>query len=446
MTARSRAAATASLMAAVWGCGANGEPTAAVIAVSPPMAYNNAAGSLLIEGGPFRPAYRFDSMAAKSSTDLGAFSARLTPASGADVMSAPITLDPVSWLSIGLLTAALPSGIPAGAYDVDVTDPRGQHTGLQAAFLSLGPDKDPPALTIEAPHARAIIGAQTTVTVTLTADDGAGLLASLDATVSAGTLPPFTSTCTVPPATAATICHFQFTAPAPSGADDIVVIEAHAKDSAGNPALARAGFPLASPPTVTGLAPSVGPASGGTAIDIHGTNFVKPTDNFEGSVLLIDGVPADPSVNMVEVVSDTEITAITSSHDPGYATLTVATGDAITDRMYFQFFAAPVVRMVSPNRGPLSGGTKIAVVGSHFRNGKGTIISIGGTELVNPCFVSANWIEGFLPVATESGSVTVLAHDPIGGDGVLGDAFTYDPAAADAPDGGVEPTSCGGTP
>ena len=114
--------------------------------------------------------------------------------------------------------------------------------------------------------------------------------------------------------------------------------------------------------------------------------------------------------------------------------------------MYFQFFAAPVVRTVSPNRGPLSGGSLVAVVGSHFRNGGGTTIWIGGNELVNPCFVSANWIEGFLPAATDSGSVTIVAHDSIGGDGMLQGAFTYDPGATDAPDGGVQPTSCGGTP
>src|SRR5262252_527376 len=452
MTARSRAAATASLMGAVWGCGANGEPTAAVIAVSPPMAYSDTASSLVIEGGPFRPAYRFDSMSGQSSTDVGAFSARLIPASGtAGATSAPIDLAPVSWLSIGLLTATLPSGIPAGAYDVEVTDPRGQHTSLHAAFLSLGPDHDPPAVTIQAPRARSIIGAQTTVTVTLTADDGAGQLASLDATVATATT-TFTSTCTVPPATAATICHFQFTAPAPSGPDDMVVIEAHAMDSVGNPAVARASFRLAPQPTLTGLAPTVGPASGGTAIDIHGTDSVAPTyaadgsPLLDGSQLLIDGVPVDPVANAVLVVSSTEMTAIMSSHDPGYAKLTVATGQAVTDAMYFEFFPAPVVRLVSPNRGPLSGGTAVAIVGDHFRNGPDNTIWIGPNLLVNPCFVSANRIEGFVPAALDSGSVTVVAHDSIGGDGMLVDAFTYDPGATDAPDGGVQTTSCGGTP
>src|SRR4029077_8546823 len=135
MTARSRAAATASLMGAVWGCGASGEQPAAVIAVSPPMAYNNTAASLLIEGGPFRPAYRFDTMSGNSSTDIAAYSARLTPASGTGGAQLapparpgaptlpPIALQPVSLLSIGLLTANLPAGIPAGSYDVEVTDP-----------------------------------------------------------------------------------------------------------------------------------------------------------------------------------------------------------------------------------------------------------------------------------------------------------------------------------
>jgi len=447
MTARSRAAATASLMGAVWGCGANGERAAAVIAVSPPTAYNNTASSLLIEGGPFRPAYRFDTRSGNSSIDLTAFSARLTPASGASgATSPPIALQPVSWLSIGLLTANLPAGIPAGSYDVDVTDPRGQTTGLHAAFLSLGPDNDPPIVTIVAPSPGSIIGANTTVTVTLTADDGAGLVASLSGTATAGTAMRMSS-CTIPPATARTICHFQFTAPEPSGDDDVVSVHADAMDDAGHPGSADTSFRLVPAPMLTGLAPTVGPATGGTAIDIHGIGFVAPTDTSDGSQLLIDGVPAAADANMVQVVSPTEMTAVLSGHDPGYATVAVANGEATTSQMYFEFFAAPVVKMVSPDHGPSAGGTYVAIVGSHFRDGDGTTIWIGGSELISPCFVSSTRVEGFVPYANDPGPVTVTAYDPIGGTDTRPNAYTYESGAAnDAPDGGVAPPSCGGSP
>jgi hypothetical protein len=446
MTARSRAAATASLLGAVWGCGANSEPRAPLIAVSPPMAYNNVASTLLLEGGPFRPAYRFDTQSATSSTDVGAFSARLVPARGdAGAQTAPISIDPVSWLSVAALTATLPPGVPPGTYDVDLQDPRGEHTVLSGAFLSLGSDEQPPVVTILSPVVGSLIGAQTTVWVTLSADDGAGQIASLGATVSVMDTST-TGSCTVPPASQSTVCHFSFTAPTPAADDDMVTVYAEAIDSAGNPGYANASFRLALPPSLaSNVVPNVGPAAGGTAIDLVGSHFVQPIDDpaSDGSKLLIDGVPIDPS--LVVVVSDTEITAILPPHEAGTSAITVANGDATTTATYFEFVAAPIVKMISPAHGPLSGGTAVAVVGDHFRNGA-TQIFIGASALAYPHFVSANRIEGVVPPGADSGWATVQAYDPIGGMGTLLDAFMYDPVASETPDGGVDPMNDGGAP
>jgi len=433
MTARSRAAATASLMGAVWGCGASNEPGAALIAVSPPMAYNDTTSALLIEGGPFRPAYRFDTMAGDTTTEIAAFSALLTPVpGGAAAGTDPIPLGDVSWLSIGALRATLPAGIPAGTYDVDVVDPRGQRTSLKGAFLSLGPDQDQPTVTIQAPRPRALIGAATTVTVTLAADDGAGVLASVTAMITTATTMQEIH-CTVPDGTPTTVCHIQLTAPAPSGDDDMLVIVARATDSVGLEGGAETRFRLAAAPTLTGLTPAEGPAIGGTAIDIHGTNFVAPTDASEGSQILLDGLPIDPSSMMLVVQSPTEITAVTPPHDEGFPPLTVANGDAAASAYYFHFVPAPIVKGVTPNYGPTSGGIKVIVSGSHFRDGL-TDVTIGGRPLESPSFVSANRIEGLLPPG-DAGSAVVIATDTIGGDGALFDGFTYDALAAGAPAG-----------
>jgi hypothetical protein len=443
MTARSRAAATASLVGAVWGCGASPEQGAALIAVSPPMAYNDGSSALLIEGGPFRPAYRFDTVSASSQTDLGGFSAQLVPAPNSPgTATVPIELRAVSWQSTGALAAMVPTGVPAGSYDVDVTDPRGQHTRLGEAFTSLGPDQDAPALALEAPGPGSLVGALTTVTFTLAADDGPGRLATLTAMVTTESTSTL-ATCTIPPATAATTCHFQFAAPAPSDANDTVMVEAQASDSAGNTGRAQASFKLAPRPSLTALAPSVGPASGGTAIDLRGTDFVVWTDTSEGSKLLLDDVPLP--LDTFTVVSPTQITAVMPVHDDGSARLSVATGAAATGPMYFQFVAQPVVRLVSPAHGPVAGGTWVAVVGSHFRDGA-TSIQIDGNPLLGPCFVSSNRVEGTLPAGAAVGLVSVIASDPIGGDAVLSDGFTYDAVATDSPDGGIAPMpmSCGG--
>ena len=64
MTPRRCVAAMASLIGAVWGCGASTEPNAKVTAMSPASAFNDVAFPASIAGDAFRPAYRFDTMAA----------------------------------------------------------------------------------------------------------------------------------------------------------------------------------------------------------------------------------------------------------------------------------------------------------------------------------------------------------------------------------------------
>jgi hypothetical protein len=406
------------------------------------MAFNNAASTLLLEGGPFRPAYRFDTQTGSSTTDVGAFSARLVPARGqAGAQTDPISIDPVTWLSVAALTATLPAGVPPGTYDVDLADPRGEHTVLSGAFLSLGSDDQAPVVTIETPVAGSLIGAQTTVEVTLSADDGAGQLASLGATVSAAGTASL-GTCLVPPASQSTVCHFSFTAPTPVSDDDMVVIVAQAMDSAGNPGTANASFRLALPPSLTGLAPDVGPATGGTMIDILGSHFVAPLPYIsDGTQVLIGDTAIDSA--LVTVVSPTEITAIMPAHDAGYWPIRVANGNA-TSSNGFAFVAAPIVKSISPTHGSMSGGTAIAIVGNHFRDGA-TQILIGGAGLASPRFVSVNRIEGLVPPGADTGWATVQAYDPIGGTATLLDAFMYDPVASGPPDGGVDPSD-GGTP
>ncbi|HEY7373471.1 MAG TPA: IPT/TIG domain-containing protein [Polyangia bacterium] len=452
MTARSRAAATGSLAVAVWGCGASSEQPAALIAVSPPMAFNDSPAALVIEGGPFRPAYTFDTMSSTSTIEVAAFSARLTPVPGSAIAgSPPISIDPVTWLSPSALQATLPAGIPAGLYNLDVLDPRGQHNELGGAFQSLGPDDQAPVLSVVAPSTRAVFGAQATAPIILRADDGAGFLASFDATVTAaGTMT--TQTCTVPAGSHSTTCSIVFLAPTPAGDQDMVLVDAHATDSVGMTAALHASFRLAPQPTLASLMPMVGPAAGGTRVDVRGSDFAVPDDTSDGSQLLVDGVPLDPVRDMVTVVSSTEITAVLPAHDAGFAILTVATGNATTMQMYFDFVPAPIVKMISPNHGPVSGGTQVTVVGNHFRDG-GTTVLIDGMPLVGAQVTSPNRIEGMVPAGSAPGSVAVTAYDPIGGPGTVIDIdgtidFTYDPVPADAPDGGAGPGAMegGGTP
>ncbi len=436
MTVRACAAATASLFGAAWGCGTVSDPVAAVGRVSPEMAYNNAPTTLQIGGGPFRPAYGFDTTAGAANASAGGFSVTLTSVPDSE-SGTPVSvqLAQVSWLTIDALIATLPAAVPAGLYDVAVTDPRGGSASRPGGFTSLGADEDAPIVTIVAPKPDSIIGAETVVSVTIMADDGSGLLASLNPTVRPEGIAPG-AIC--PPATGRSraTCKFAFMAPTPAEVTDTIFIEAEAVDSAGNPTSVSVPYRVARRPVLTDLSPAIGPASGGTTIEVLGIDFVEPVAGSEGTQLLIDGHPVP-----VQTISATRITATTPSHDSDIATVTVSTGGAESLQMkYFQFVNRPLVRLVTPASGPLSGGTWIKVVGNNFRDPQ-TRITVGGKELLCRTFEGANRILGKTPPASAPGPVTVSATDDDGGSDTWLGSFTYN--EADPPD---DPTNCDGRP
>jgi hypothetical protein len=290
-------------------------------------------------------------------------------------------------------------------------------------------------LTVDFPQPGSRIGAKTTIPFLVSANDGHGFVEAMQVEI----LPPSES----PPMTECwstlhtKTCRIEYLAPTPTGENDVVTINASAVDSVGNPSTPPPWiFPLAPRPFVTSMSPVAGPASGGTEIVLKGGDFIA------GSELLIDRqrIPG-------AVVTPTEIRGITQRHDPGPALVQVQNGTALSAPRVFDFVAAPSVKLVSPARGPLAGGTWIAVVGNHFRDEE-TEIKIGDQRLEDPCFVSAGRIEGRVPAGTVVGEVEVTASDPIGGSGTMSRIFTYyddaEPTPTDPADSGLEPILCPG--
>jgi len=441
MTPTRCVAAVAPLIGALWGCSANTEQTAKVTAISPATAFNDVAFRASIVGDSFRPIYRFDTMAAATDEDSGAFSVHLRPVGGSDGDS--VALDGVAWTSPQGIAATVPAGVPAGMYDVVVTDPRGASVELDAGFLSLGPDDVAPMIGIERPAPRALIAAGTTVTVALVADDGDGFLATLGATI-VGLANENELVCNVSPPPHHARCQHQFLAPDPTDENAVMVVEPHAADTAGNRAsTARASFRLVPRPTLSYVSPQTGPATGGTEILVQGTGFVAPLDSSDGSRLLLDGRVLEPTG-----ITPTAIYAVMPQHDPGPAVLTVANGDAESAPLTFQFVGAPIVRTASPLKGPVTGGTRISVVGNNFRDPE-TRIYIGNLEIEGKTFVSAYRIDGVVPPAQNGpGPVLIVAtDDPLQATSVLDKPFVYEAAAAsDSPDGGVDQPDGAGAP
>ncbi len=122
-------------------------------------------------------------------------------------------------------------------------------------------------------------------------------------------------------------------------------------------------------PTVSSVSPNSGSTAGGTAVTITGTNFVA------GATVTFGGTAA---TNVV-VVNSTSITATTPAGSAGAATVTVTnpSGQAGSLANGFTYVASPTVSSVSPNNGPVAGGTAVTITGTNFV--AGATVTFGGT-------------------------------------------------------------------
>jgi cysteine-rich repeat protein len=112
-------------------------------------------------------------------------------------------------------------------------------------------------------------------------------------------------------------------------------------------------------PRVTSVSVTIGPATGGTSVMITGTGFAGATGvSFGGTAA------ASFTVN-----GDTSITAVSPAASGGTVDVTVtsAGGTSATSASdQFTFVATPTVSGISPNSGPVSGGTLVTISGANF--------------------------------------------------------------------------------
>lgn len=89
------------------------------------------------------------------------------------------------------------------------------------------------------------------------------------------------------------------------------------------------------------------------------------------------------------------------------------------------FLPAPIVDSITPDSGPLDGGTEVTIVGSNFRTG--LTVTIGGVAATNVQRTSPTEITAVTP-AGAAGSVDVVVTNNDTQSGTLEDGFTYVPA------------------
>ncbi|MFR9753373.1 IPT/TIG domain-containing protein [Nocardia sp. 004] len=139
------------------------------------------------------------------------------------------------------------------------------------------------------------------------------------------------------------------TAPPGVGAVGVTVTTAGGTSNA----LAYTYIPLA--PTLVSVTPATGPAIGGNAVSIIGTNFT-------GATSVTFGVT--PAL-VFAVVNDSLITA-TVPPGAGTVGVTVTTAGGTSNPVLYTYLPAPSVVVIGPIGGPMAGGTPVLISGSGF--------------------------------------------------------------------------------
>jgi hypothetical protein len=174
-------------------------------------------------------------------------------------------------------------------------------------------------------------------------------------------------------------------------------------------------------PTITKLAPTKGPAAGGTKVTITGANLTGATAVKFGSI-------SATSFTVKTVKTITSITAVSPPEVAKTVDVTVTTPigtSAISSLDHFKF-GPPTVTKLTPNSGSIAGGTTVTVTGTGFGLGtEATLFKFGTTEATTvnctsntSCTVTApSHVAGIVDVkATVSGQISPKA---------LSDQFTY---------------------
>jgi chitodextrinase len=167
-------------------------------------------------------------------------------------------------------------------------------------------------------------------------------------------------------------------------------------------------------PSISDISPTLGTTDGGTAVTVNGYNFIV------GAQVSFDGMLATNAT----VVDNTRMTANTPPHAAGTVSVVVTNDDGLIGTLPngFTFTAPPTVTGVSPNVGPISGGTPITITGTNFQSG--ATVKLGGTPATNVAFVNSTSLTATTP-AHAAGLVDVLVTNPNGVSKALTGGYSY---------------------
>jgi hypothetical protein len=293
------------------------------------------------------------------------------------------------------ITAVSPAGL-AGTVNVTIYTPAGASTTSPADQFTYD---TVPTVSSVFPNAGPIAGG-TSVTIT-----GTGFTAASDV--------DFGGT----PATSFSVTSITtITAVSPAGSAGTVNVTI--TNPIGTSATAAGDqFSYDAVPAITSVSPNAGRTTGANVVTITGTGFTGATNvDFGGS-------PA----TAFRVTSDTSITAGSPAGSVGTVDISVTTpgGTSATSTAdQFSYVLSATVTSVSPNAGPIAGGTSVTITGTGFTTA--TAVNFGGTPATGFSVNSDASITAVSP-AGSIGTVDVTVTNA-GGTSTTSaaDRFTYD--------------------
>lgn len=194
----------------------------------------------------------------------------------------------------------------------------------------------------------------------------------------------------------------------------------------GKTAIATGGYTYETPPvlpapTITNISPNSGQLKGGEIVYVDGTGFQKELKVYVGEK---------------EVPMDTFYTAkrfrfiAPASTTPGVVDLKVVNPDGKEALLTggYTYLAPPpknppAVTAVTPNAGPVTGGTIVYIDGKDIQNG--VTVKIGTTD-VAVTYYSTSRIRVTSPTSATTGAVDIILTNPDGQNIVVPGGFTYE--------------------
>jgi IPT/TIG domain len=275
----------------------------------------------------------------------------------------------------------------SGIEDVCVTNPNGQRFCLANAYTyEFAP---PPAISIVTPSSGSYQGG-TAITV-----QGSGF--AIGTAVTVGGVTADVTSVTPTRITAVTRLH-------PPGTLDVGITNPDGQTAS------QANAFTYLPPTITSISPSSGSTAGGTGVNIIGTGFAPD------AIVTFGGSPA----TNLSIFGQSQISASTPPHAAGLVSVVVTNADGRTASGAFTY-VLPVISSISPNSGPIAGGTRVDIFGSGF--GSGATVTFGGSAGTN---VSASETAIFVTApAHVAGAVNVVVTNANGTSATKVGGFTY---------------------